>query len=153
MPNAAQSTPELYLVLGCFGRVDDGFVSCSGCDNRILLIGPKLYDYNGTIEYLDTCRLFDKPCFDLNAIKHIINHMQDQFDQIGIGRRLWQEKQLQLYQKFIADHRLCGLFLKLELKQGQEEPVVEEKSIKIVSTTSQRKLIAAPKLTMIRKRK
>jgi hypothetical protein len=155
LPNAAQKTPDLYLVLGCFGRVDDSFVSCSGCDNKILLIGPKLENYNGVVDYLDTCRLFDKPCFDLNAIKHIINHMQDQFDQIGIGRRLWNERQLQLYQKFISDHRLCGLYLKLEVKLVEEEPQIEEKTIKIASTTSQKKLITAPKLnlTLLRNRK
>lgn len=149
---------DLYLVLGCFGRVDDGFVSCACCENKILKLDPRLDNYNGIIEYLDTCRLFDKPTFDFNAIRHVVHNMQDRFDQIASGRRLWTEKQIQLYQKFLMDHRLCGLYLKLaleanEIPKNNEEPEVkesdiEDKSIKVVAHSNQRKLVAAPKVNL-----
>jgi hypothetical protein len=149
---------ELYLIIGCFGRVDDGFVSCASCENKILKLDAHIEDYNGVMSYLDTCRLFDKPTFDFNSIRHIIHNMQDRFDQVASGRRLWDEKQIQLYQKFIIDHRLCGLYLKLALipkdipkdpdEEIQETPEIEEKSIKVVAHSSQRKLVAAPKVNL-----
>ena len=158
MSDESKIKENLYLILGCFGRVDDGFVSCSSCENKILNLDTRLENYNGIIEYLDTCRLFDKPTFDFNAIRHVMHNMQDRFDQVASGRRLWTEKQVQLYQKFLMDHRLCGLYLKLalvakEVPKNEEEPEaqdidIDEKSIKVVAHSSQRKLVAAPKVNL-----
>lgn len=141
---------DLYLVLGCFGRIDDGFVNCASCENFILKIHPGLENYNGIMDYFDTCRLFDKPTFDFNAIRHILQNMQERFDQIGTGRRLWPESKVQLYQKFLMDHRFCGLYLKLALMDDEAEPKPEpeEKSVPIMAHSKQRKLVAAPKVNL-----
>ncbi|HVI40814.1 MAG TPA: hypothetical protein VM577_09150 [Anaerovoracaceae bacterium] len=118
-------TEELYIVLGCFGRRDDDFVSCAGVENRILKTDESLFNYNELMDYLDTCRLFDRPIFDYNAIRHFIFYVRDKFDQPM--KRLWSEKKFELYQKFIIDHRHCGLYVKLvmvspELASPPEEP-------------------------------
>jgi hypothetical protein len=125
-------TEELYLILGCFGRQDNGFVSCASVENRILKITSATEHYNDIMGYLDTCRLFDKPMFEMQAIRHFIFNMRERYDQVGAGRRLWDETSFTLYQKFLIDHRLCGLYVKLVLinpLETEPEPESEEKKI------------------------
>jgi hypothetical protein len=129
---------EVYLLLGCFGRTDDEFVSCAGCENIILNVDTHLENYNQMMDYFDGCRLFDRPLFEYSAIAHFIKNLQDKFDQIGAGKRLWSEKRYHLYQKFLSDHRLCGLYVKLALlpiNDAANVGNVEEKSILIKSET------------------
>lgn len=110
-----------YLSLGCFGREDDGFVSCSKVENNILLIHEKMSNYSEIMDYLDGCKLFDRPLFDINAIRHIVFNLKNRF--IPVVKPLWNEKQFNLYQKFIIDHRNCGLFLKLNIEEDSEGEV------------------------------
>lgn len=70
------------------------------------------------MNYLEICRLFDKPLFDYNSIRHCIFNLRDQFEQPT--RRLWSEKRFHSLEKFTIEHRHCGLILKLLLT---EEPV------------------------------
>ena len=111
----------LFLILGCFGRKDSGFVSCAGVENRILKVMASLEHYNEAMEYFDNCRLFDRPMFEMQAIRHFIFNMRDRFDQVATGKRLWSESEFLLYQKFLIDHRLCGLYVKLELVDLNEK--------------------------------
>lgn len=106
------SVTGLYIVLGCFGRTDDGFISCSGIENRILYLNKDNRNYNDIMDYLDRCQLFEKMMLDYNAVRHFIFNMLDRFDEPA--RRLWTEKQFQLYQKFVIDHKGCGLFIRLD---------------------------------------
>lgn len=124
---------QLYLLLGCFGRINDGFVSCAGCENKILKAEERLDKYNEMMEYFENCHLFDRPVFEYSAIAHFIKNMQDRYDQVGIGKRLWSEKNYTLYQKFLAEHRLCGLYIKLALLEDEvaEKAQFVEKSVKI----------------------
>lgn len=134
---------NVYLILGCFGLIDGGFVSCSACENPILRIHPGLENYSQIMDYLDACRLFDKPCFDCNAIKNIIQNIHVKYDSVISQRRAWKENDLNKYQKFILNHRLCGLYLNLSLEQkGNIQP--EEKEVPIVGT----KIISAPKMRL-----
>mgnify|MGYP006902064646 CR=1 FL=1 len=106
---------EIYVILGCFGRTDDGFVSCSGIKNPILVISPSNYFYNEIMDYLDNLQLFDRMMLDTNAIRHFIFNLQDRYS--GVTGKLWSEKMFHLYQKFILDHKNCGLFIKLALPE------------------------------------
>ena len=108
------SYDSFNVVLGCFGRSDDGFVSCLGIENKILLVNNSLYRYNDIMDYLDQCQLFDRVLLDYNAVRHFIFNLGTKFDQPT--RRLWSEKKFELYQKFAIDHRHCGLFVKLSLE-------------------------------------
>lgn len=131
-------TEQLYLVLGCFGRSDDGFISCSSCENRILLVHSGLDNYNEIMDYLDNCELFSKAALDFNAIRHILQNMQNKFDQVVSSRHLWSEQKIQLFQKFLLEHKSCGLYLKLLLTQ-EESKQLEEKQIKIVAKSNIKK--------------
>lgn len=104
---------DYNVVLGCFGLRHDGFISCGGVQNTILKVGPALDKYNEMSNYFEQCRLFDKPMFEMNSIRHFIFNMQNRYDQIM--RPLWSAKNFELYQKFILDHRCCGLFVQLQL--------------------------------------
>lgn len=124
---------DFFIVLGCFGLTIDNFVDCPGTENIILKCNSSLNKYNEMMDYLDTCRLFDKPLLEFNAIRHFIHNLQDRFDQID--KPLWLPKKFELYQKFVIDHRHCGLFIKLVLPQVKgeeinkpEEPVVIKSS-------------------------
>lgn len=144
-----KSREELYLILGCFGRIDDNFISCASCENRILKIHPGIENYNQLMDYLDTCQLFDKPAFDYNVIKNVLQNIQGRFDQFVTGKRLWSEKELQHFQRFLQVHRTCGLYMKLALipMEGLIEPEIEEKAIKVPAHSTQ-VLIEAPKINL-----
>lgn len=119
---------NLYLVLGCYGRVENEFVSCNGIQNRILEINDRLYGYEDLLNYFDNCRLYDRPLFDYNALRNFIAYLQEKFDQPA--RKLFTERQYQLYQKFIIDHRHCGLYAKLVLSPDKITQL-EHKAISI----------------------
>lgn len=104
---------EVKLVLGCFGRTDEDFISCKGIQNTILLIKPNDIFYNDMMEFFDNLKLFDRTIFDLNSSRHIIFNLKDRFEMPH--KPLWHDKMFNLYQKFILEHKNCGIFIKLEL--------------------------------------
>lgn len=149
---------ELYLLLGCFGQNHDGFVSCASCENKILKVESHLDKYNEMMDYFENCHLFDRPIFEYSTIAHFIKNMQDRYDQVAVGKRLWSEKNYILYQKFLAEHRLCGLYIKLALLEtgtSEKTPFVE-KSVRINAKKeepeSQPTIIPKLNLKLIRKR-
>jgi hypothetical protein len=118
--------------MGCFGfRVDD-FIDCAGVENIILKCNSSLNKYHEMMNYIDACRLFDKPMLEYNAIRHFIFNLQDRFDQIN--KPLWSKHKFELYQKFVIDHRHCGLIVKLSLYDETALPLKEPESIKIKSS-------------------
>lgn len=123
---------DFYVVLGCFGLRIDDFVDCTGVENIILKCNPSLNRYKELMDYLDACRLFDKPLLEFNAIRHFVFNLQDRFDQVT--RPLWTPKKFELYQKFVIDHRHCGLIVKLVLPEELNTPIVEETTTAIVGS-------------------
>ena len=93
----------IYKKLGCFGYVEDEFVACRGSENVILKVSEELDNYEDIMNYLDSCRLFDKPLFEFNSVNNFVRNMQSKFDQVSVGQRLWSERKYHLYQKFILD--------------------------------------------------
>jgi len=107
--------PNINIILGCFGRSDDGFVSCKSIENVILTLDPKHPSYNSIMDYLEQCQLFDKSILEYNAIRHFVINLGARFN--SISKPLWSEKKYKLYQKFVIDHRDCGCFVKLKLDE------------------------------------
>lgn len=139
-------TGKLHVVLGCFGWRDDDFVSCAGSENRILNIEDNLTHYNQLMDYMDSCRLFDKPIFDYNAVRHFLFNVRDRFDQPT--KRIWSEKKFGLLEKFTIEHRKCGLYLKLLLINPElESPEpADDKKIFIPGSENQ----SQPKISKLR---
>lgn len=99
---------------------------------------PGLDNYNGIMDYFNNCELFDKTALDFNAIRNILQNMQNKFDQVVSSRHLWSEQKIQLFQKFMLEHKSCGLYLKLLLTQ-EEPKQLEEKQVKIIAKSNIKK--------------
>jgi hypothetical protein len=113
-----KESPELLLILGCFGLIEEGFTHCSSCENKILKINQSIQNYSNLIEYLDSCRLFDKPLYDMNGVKNVIQNIHVKFN-LNNFKKLWHQKEIDNYEKFISSHKRCGLYLKLILEETQ----------------------------------
>lgn len=133
-----------YLVLGCYGRKENGFVLCPSTDNRILKLDYSLVNYEGVMNYFDAVNMFEKPMLDQNAIRHLVYHLQDKFDQKL--RRLWTDHEYHLIERFMHMHKPCGMYAQLivtdETREDREEEEIsfvrgyqkEAKPIKKVTT-------------------
>lgn len=119
---------ELYLVFGCFGRRENEFVYCPSVSNRILKIDESLVYYDDIMDYFEAVRLFDKPMFDTNTIRHFVYNMQDRFDQKV--KRLWKEVEYERFERFMIGHKACGLYIRLVVVTSQEDDSHKEKPTK-----------------------
>lgn len=138
---------NLYLVLGCFGRREGEFIYCPSVSNRILHVHSKLIHYDELMDYLDGLRLFDKPLFDLNATRHMIYYIQDRFEQRV--RKIWAQRDFELYEKFLNGHKNCGIYSRLIL--AQEEDNHEEKpDIENIEYAAEENVQKKPELKLIR---
>jgi hypothetical protein len=120
-----KSDENAYLVLGCYGRIEDDFVLCPSTENRILKLDESLINFEGVVDYLESVKLFDRPMLDYNALRHLVYNLQDRFDQKV--RRLWTERYYNLIERYIVMHKPCGLYARLIIiNESQEEPKAEE---------------------------
>lgn len=123
-----------YLVLGCYGRTENGFVLCPGTQNRILQINDSLVNVDGVLDYLDAVKLFDRPMLDQNAIRHLIYNLQDRFDQKF--KRLWTDHEYHLIERFMQMHKPCGMYSQLILVPSElDNEDVEQEEVSFVRGT------------------
>ena len=123
---------SLYLVLGCWGRIDDKFVTCPSASNPILLVDKKLEDHDFLVKYLQTVRLFSRKIIDYNAVRNVLFKIQNNFLQ-GY-KPMWDAKRFRLMENFTIQHRPCGVYLSLELLD--EPPEVKEREVVIYPSKS-----------------
>ena len=119
----SSSKPVLEVFLGCHGQKDDDFVICSSVENKIYTVESDFYYFNPIMDFLDKCKLFDCPLSDFNAIRNFLSLFREKFE-IPMSPK-WSERKYIAYQKFLIDHRNCGVFLYLnsscsEQRQNQE---------------------------------
>ena len=128
-----KESPDLLLILGCFGLIEEGFTHCSSCENKILKINQSIQNYPQIIEYLDSCRLFDKPLYDTNGGKNVIQNIHIKYSLNNL-KKIWHQKEIDNYEKFITSHKRCGLYLKLSLNQIElkEEEHIEENNENVI---------------------
>lgn len=119
-----------YLVLGCFGREDDGFVSCPSVENRILRLDDSLVYIDDIMNYMESVSLFDRHMLDINSIRHLVYNLQDRYDQKI--KRMWNEQQYHLLERFIQSHRPCGLYAKLILVPEADKVEAPKKQDRIL---------------------
>lgn len=110
---------NVYLVLGCYGRTENGFVLCPSIQNRILKLDDSLVNISGVTDYLEAVKLFDRPMLDQNAIRHLIYNIQERFDQKF--KRIWTDHEYHVLERFMQMHKPCGFYVQLIMTQ--EEPV------------------------------
>jgi hypothetical protein len=103
--------------MGCYGYKDDDFVLCGGINNIIFTLdGTHIY-HQEIMDYLDNCKLFDKPFYDYNAIRNFLARFKQKFD--SPLSPTWIERKYNMYQKFAVDHKNCGLVLRLSLESAE----------------------------------
>jgi len=117
---------QAYLVIGCHGRVDDGFILCSSTENRILRLDDSLDGIKSILEYFENIRLFDRPVMDINAIRHIIFNLQEKYPQ-GT-KKIWTESEFRSLEKYILMHKMCGIYARLILGFEEDD---ESEDVKI----------------------
>ena len=147
---------QAYLILGCYGRIENGFILCSTTQNRILKLDDSLVNLDGVINYLDAVKLFDRPMLDQNAIRHLVYNLQERFDQKF--KRMWTDHEYHLLERFIQMHKPCGLYAQLVLVQAEETPPQVGEDISFVRgvpeiTRKERKMGCSQSTATIRNRK
>jgi hypothetical protein len=105
---------RVVLVFGCWGREKDGFVSCGGVTNDILDITAGSERNTAIAEYLDShFSMFDRPLY--NNVHTVLWNLQEKF---GVkGNPVFEEKKFKRMEEFCMDHRKCGLFLRLDIRE------------------------------------
>lgn len=124
-----------YLILGCYGRTENGFILCPSTQNRILKISDSLTNVEGVLSYFDTVKLFDRPLLDQNAIRHLIYNLQDRFDQKF--KRLWTDHEYHLLERFMQMHKPCGLYSQLILVSEPDQSINTDNDISFVRAVSE----------------
>lgn len=124
----------LYLILGCWGRNDDGFVSCPSVSNPILHIHKNLEDYNDISRFLKSVGLADKRVMDYNAARNVIFALQRDYRMKG-PQTFWTERQFRIIENFTIVHKPCGIYLALDfILPAQVPKPKEERSVLIKPT-------------------
>jgi len=125
-----------YLVLGCYGRSENGFVLCPSTQNRILKLDDALVNVDGVTSYMDAVKLFDRPMLDQNAIRHLIYNLQDKYDQKF--KRLWTDHEYHLLERFMQMHKPCGMYAQLILVQDEDEVESQPEQISFIRGTPEK---------------
>lgn len=119
---------DVHLLLGCWGLQQDSFILCGGVENTILSIGLSTPQYQELMDYFDNLRLFDRPLFEWNAILNVIYNLENKFSQVT--KPTFLPKQKERIQKYLQQHRSCGVYLKLALADDLQIPTVSVKEEK-----------------------
>lgn len=105
-----------YLIFGCngLGGYDD-FIFCRGVENKILdLDDLKEEEYNIIINFFDNaCDLFNFPINDYNKCVNTISLLYKNYN-------LFDQKRMLQIQSFIKQHKSCGIWLMLILKEDYQ---------------------------------
>lgn len=105
---------KIALILGCWGREKDDFVSCSGIANEILDLTDNSKRNVKIKDYLDShFKLFDRPLY--NNVHTAVWNVQERFSEKGDP--VIPEIKFRYIEEFCIEHAKCGLFLRLELKE------------------------------------
>lgn len=142
-----QNISEIYLVLGCFGLIENEILQCLGIENKIISINKKMIDYPKMMDFFDRYKLFDNSILDSNGIKNFLFLFKETFN--SINQRVWSEVKFKEIFNFIERHKNCGLYLNLSLSFEEKKPV--EKSIIITPVNSSTNKILANKNVLISK--
>jgi len=117
---------KIHIIMGCYGYKDDDFTFCKGVDNSIFSFDNDHILYQEIMNYLDNCKLFDKPLYDYNAVRNFLSRFRQKFESPLAP--VWIERKYNAYQKFAIDHKSCGLVLRLSLQKNEQPNNLEQKS-------------------------
>jgi hypothetical protein len=103
---------KTMLILGCWGRTEEGFCTCNGVSNQILEVSIQSEQMRKVSNYLDTVlNLYDRPLY--NNIHTALFNIQDKFSEKT--RPIFRESVFRRMEDFCLMHAKCGAYLRLEL--------------------------------------
>ena len=101
---------DLYLVLGCGGKILEDIIICRETENVIIDLSQHKIT-NNIINFLDNpCGLFNKPIVELNLVTNILTILYDSYS--AFDKIIWGALQY-----WVSQHKRCGIYLKLFLKE------------------------------------
>ena len=105
---------EAVISIGCEGRQDSGFVFCRGAENIILDLDKHKYseNYSQLLEYIEkVAKLYEGPCCKQNVVMNALYKFY-QLDYLS-------ELQYKYISYFTQMHKMCGIILKVKVKNEQ----------------------------------
>lgn len=103
---------RVILVLGCWGRTNEGFSICNGVSNAVLDLTLNSERNVAISEYLDSHHgLFDRPLY--NGVHSAVFNIQEKFSLKG--KPVFSTTVFRWMEEFCVMHAKCGLYLRLEL--------------------------------------
>lgn len=121
---------KIHIIMGCYGYKDDDFTFCSGIENSIFVFSKDHILFQEIMNYLDNCKMFDKPLYDYNAIRNFLSRFRQKFESPLAP--VWIERKYNAYQKFAIDHKNCGLVLRLSIQKPEVNNDSEKNSSNIL---------------------
>lgn len=117
---------DLYVVLGCGGKIINNFVLCNKTENIVVDLSLDNID-NNIVSFIDNaCNLFNRPLTDTNAIVNTLNLLNTRFS-------IFDENMWSLIQMWIIQHKRCGIYLRLYLKDEYEKIDFDDKFVFVQS--------------------
>jgi hypothetical protein len=108
---------KAYLVLGCNGLVSlDNFVYCKGVENPIIDL-----DNLSNEQYLQILEFFDNACNLFSSVVHDYNKCKNILSMLYTSYNAYDQKKLLHIQSFVKNHRECGIWLMLILKEDYKD--------------------------------
>ncbi|HUU88449.1 MAG TPA: hypothetical protein VMX17_11955 [Candidatus Glassbacteria bacterium] len=124
---------KLYLILGCWGRVDGDFTTCNSVANPILKIDETLEGYVELTKYFQGLGLFEQKITNYNAVRNILFGLKNRFPQGYYN--LWKDKKFRLIENFTISHKFCGLYLDLDFVDDEFFKKYTEERFVIIEPT------------------
>ena len=105
---------NIILEIGCWGRTEENFCTCSGVSNEILDLSKNTGRNVEIIDYLDkTYKLFDRPLY--NNVHTAVWNIQEKFSEKI--NPVFKEALFKRIENFCLLHAKCGLYLRLKLEE------------------------------------
>ena len=100
---------DFKLTLGCNGRSQENeFTFCNAVENVVLRVAIGTPKRDEILKLLETAGLFDGDIHDWNMVLNVVGYLKDRFGLVSPSK-------LVEIQMFCKMHRVCGIYLRLDL--------------------------------------
>ena len=107
---------KLFLILGCWGREENGFIICKGIENIIIDLTKKTTQNIQIVDFLDSKYfLFDRPLY--NNVHTALWNLQEKCSQKG--HLVFSSELFKYMEEFCIFHKKCGVFLRLKMEKEE----------------------------------
>ena len=110
---------KVCLYVGCWGLEHAGITLCPGCENEVMDLSDQTERNIAIADYLDSnYGLIDRPLY--NNVHTAVFNIQEKFSKKGSP--IFTKDRFAALERFCVMHVRCGLFLRLKIKEGEDDP-------------------------------